>query len=277
MNSAKVQTVVIIDDEDEIRTLMELALAKPGRTVVGFSDSSEALAYLREDRPVDVIVSDVRMAGMDGYALVQRLQENIATAGTPVIFVSANDAADNRLSETGADVEYLRKPFDIADLRARVDALAARRSAPAIDFDAVLAGAVARARTSEGPISLLLVATSPAVDSLSAQRAREVSASIAGVVRAHLRRSDASAVRAPYAFAASLDGCPADRARHIASTIASDLRTQAGELGVDAHVGLGHAKNCHALTVSALFSAAKAAVDDASTDADRFAMQEVAP
>jgi CheY-like chemotaxis protein len=277
MNSGKVQTVVIIDDEDEIRTLMELALAKPGRAVVGFSDSTAALAYLREDRPVDVIVSDVRMAGMDGYALVQRLQERSETASTPVIFVSANDAADNRLAVTGADVEFLRKPFDIADLRARVDALAARRSAPVVDFDVVLAGAVARARKSDGPISLLLVATAPPVGSLSTQRAREVSNSIAGVVRAHLRRSDAAAAYAPYAYAASLDGCPADRARHIASTIAADLHTQAGELGVDAHVGLSHAKDCHELTVSALFGAAKAAVDEATTHAGRFAVQEVAP
>jgi CheY-like chemotaxis protein len=213
---------------------------------------------------------------MDGYALVQRLQERSATASTPVIFVSANDAADSRLTVTGADVEFLRKPFDIADLRARVDAVAARRIAPAPDFEALLAVAVARARKSEGPISLLLVATAPPVGSLSAQRAREVSNSIAGVVRAHLRRSDAAAALAPYAFAASLDGCPADRARQIALTIAADLSTQADELGVDAHVGLAYAKDCRALTVTALFGAAKTAVDEAPARAEKFAMQEVA-
>jgi CheY-like chemotaxis protein len=267
---------VIIDDEDEIRTLMELALAKPGRSVVGFSDSSAALAFLSEHRTVDVIVSDVRMAGMDGYALVQRLQENGATAGTPVIFVSANDAADSRLTAIGAHVEFLRKPFEIADLRARVDALVARQAAPLPDFEAQLAGAVARARKSEGAMSLLLVATAPAVASLPAQRARSVSTSIAGVVRAHLRRSDAAATLAPYAYAASLDGCPPDRARQIAMTIATDLRGCAGELGVDAHVGLAYAKNCGALTLTALFGAAKSALDEAADRADSFAMREVA-
>src|SRR5580704_11655653 len=144
VDTAIEQTIVIIDDEDEIRTLMELALARPGRAIVGFADSSEALAYLREDRPVDAIISDVRMAGLDGYALVQRLQERAETAGTPVIFVSANDAADHQVSAAGVDVEFLRKPFEIAELRARVDAVVARRNAPALDFDAILAGAVAR-------------------------------------------------------------------------------------------------------------------------------------
>jgi len=276
VNSAKMQTVVIIDDEDEIRTLMELALSKPGRAVVGFADAAAALAYLRERRPVDVIVSDVRMAGMDGYALVQRLQEHDDTARTPVIFVSANDAADSRLTAMRADVEFLRKPFEIADLRDRVDTLVDRRKAPVPEFEALLAGAVARARKSEGMMSLLLVATVPAVASLSEQKARSVSLSIAGVVRAHLRRSDAAAVLAPYAFAASLDGCPPDRARQIASTIATDLREQTGALGVETHVGLAYAKDCRALTVAALFGAARSALDEAATHADSLAMREVA-
>ena len=270
------QTIVIIDDEDEIRTLMELALARPGRAVVGFADSSEALAYLREDRPVDAIISDVRMAGLDGYALVQRLQERGETAGTPVIFVSANDAADIRLSETGGEIEFLRKPFDIAELRARVDAVVARRSEPALDFDAILAAAVARAGKNERPMSLLLVATEPPLHMLSAQRARSAALSIAGIVRAHLRRSDEAAMLAPYACAASLDGCPPQRAREIAAAIAADLVAQAGALDVDVYVGLGSASDCRALTFLELFGAAQTAVNAAAVRAERFAMRQVA-
>ena len=276
MDTAIEQTIVIIDDEDEIRTLMELALARPGRTVVGFADSSEALAYLREGRAVDAIISDVRMAGLDGHALVQRLQERGETAGTPVIFVSANDAADQRLSATGAEIEFLRKPFEIAELRARVDAVVARRNTPAVDFDAVLAGAVTRAGKGERPMSLLLVATAPPLHELSAHRARSTAHSIAGIVRAHLRRSDEAAMLAPYACAASLDGCPPHRAREIASTIAADLQTQTDALGVDVRVGLGCASDCRALTFVALFGAAQTAVKEAAARADRFAMREVA-
>jgi CheY-like chemotaxis protein len=278
VDTAIEQTIVIIDDEDEIRTLMELALARPGRAVVGFADSSDALAYLREDRPVDAIISDVRMAGLDGYALVQRLQERGDTAGTPVIFVSANDAADNRLPATGAEIEFLRKPFEIAELRARVDAAVARRNVPGPDFEAIFSGAVATAAAgkSERPMSLLLVATVPALHVLSAQRARSTGHFITGIVRAHLRRSDDAAMLAPYACAATLDGCPPQRAREIASTIAADLRSQAESLGVDIHVGLGCASDCRALTFSALFGAAQTAVKEASARADRFAMREIA-
>jgi DNA-binding response OmpR family regulator len=276
VDTAIEQTIVIIDDEDEIRTLMELALARPGRAVVGFADSSEALAYLREDRPVDAIISDVRMAGMDGYALFQRLQERGETAGTPVIFVSANDAADNRLSATGAGIEFLRKPFEIAELRARVDAVVARRNEPGPDFDAIFAGAVARAGESQHPMSLLLVATVPPLDVLSAQRARNAAHSITGIVRAHLRRSDEAAMLAPYACVAALDGCPPQRAQEIASSIAADLHTQARALGIDIHVGLGCAGDCRALSFAELFGAAQTAANDAAVRTDRFATREVA-
>ncbi len=276
MDTVIEQTIVIIDDEDEIRTLMELALARPGRAVVGFSDSSEALAYLREDRPVDAIISDVRMAGLDGYALVQRLQERDETAGTPVIFVSANDAADIRLSESGAEIEFLRKPFEIAELRARVDAVVARRSEPALDFDAILAAAVATAGKNERPMSLLLVATVPPLQTFATKRARSTALFIAGIVRAHLRRSDEAAMLAPYACAASLDGCPPQRAREIAVAIAADLVAQTGALGVDIHVGLGCASDCRALTFLELFDAAQTAVKAAAVRAERFAMREVA-
>jgi CheY-like chemotaxis protein len=276
VDTAIEQTIVIIDDEDEIRTLMELALARPGRAIVGFADSSKALDYLREDRPVDAIISDVRMAGLDGYALVQRLQERGETAGTPVIFVSANDAADNRLSAGGVEVEFLRKPFEIAELRARVDAVVARRSEPAPDFDAVFAGAVAKAGKGERPMSLLLVATVPPLDALSPRRARSTANAIAGIVRTHLRRSDEAAMLAPYVCAASLDGCPPLRAREIASAIAADLHAQSEALGVDIHVGLGCAGDCRALNFAELFATAKTAAADAAVRADRFAMREVA-
>jgi DNA-binding response OmpR family regulator len=277
VETARDQTIVIIDDEDEIRTLMELALARPGRVVVSFADASAALTYLRGGRPVDAIISDVRMAGMDGYALVQQLQERKDTAGTPVIFVSANDAADARIPSGPADVEFLRKPFEIAELRARVDAIVARRGEPVPDFAAMLAAAVTRAGVDDRPMSLLVVASEPPLDGLSERRAQSVAGFIAGVVRAHVRRSDAAATLAPYACAATLDGCPPLRAREIASRIAADLHARQVALGVDAFVGLAFANDCRSLTAAALFGAAKIAVENAATTADRFAVREVAP
>jgi len=277
VDTARDQTIVIIDDEDEIRTLMELALARPGREVVSFADSSLALEFLREDRLVDAIISDVRMAGMDGYVLVQKLQERSGTAETPVIFVSANDAADARIPSSGAEIEFLRKPFEIAELRARVDALVARRGAPILDFAAILAGAVTRAGADERPMSLLVVACVPPLDGFSAHRARSVAGFIAGVVRAHVRRSDTAATVAPYACAATLDGCPPSRAREIASRIAADLHARQVALGVDAFVGLAYANDCRSLTAASLFGAAKIAVEDAVNKADRFAVREAAP
>ena len=277
VETARDQTILIIDDEDEIRTLMELALARPGREVVSFSDAAAALAFLRGGQKVDAIISDVRMAGMDGYDLVQQLQDREETFGTPVIFVSANDAADARIPSNAADVEFLRKPFEIAELRARVDAIVAQRGAPAPDFAELVAKAMARAGADDRPMSLLVVASAPPLDGLSEHRAHSVAGSIAGVVRAHVRRSDNAAAIAPYACAATLDGCPPSRAREIASKIAADLHARHVALGVDTFVGLACAHDCRSLSAAAMFSAAKIAGGDAATKADRFAVREVAP
>jgi len=262
------QTVVVIDDEDEIRALMELALARPGRTVVGFADGNAALAYLSAGRPVDVVVSDVRMAGLDGYSLVQRLQERTATAGTPVIFVSANDAVDDRLAPVGSDVEYVRKPFDIADLRARVDASIARRAAPVLGFHELLARAIARASEAGDSVSVILVATVPE------QRSPGVASTIAGIVRGCLRRSDTAAMLPPYACAALLAGCPADRARDIASSVAAGLEAGRTSLRCDAHVGLAFARDCSALDAGRMLEFAATAVGAAASAPQRFAMRE---
>src|SRR5690348_48235 len=95
------ETVVIVDDDREIRTLMELALSKPGRTLVGFGDGQAALDFLASADAVDLVVSDVLMEGFDGHRLLRHLRANARTAATPVIFVTAAEAALERIGGLG--------------------------------------------------------------------------------------------------------------------------------------------------------------------------------
>jgi CheY-like chemotaxis protein len=253
------QTVVIIDDDVEIRTLMELALAKPGRSVTCFGDGAEAAEFILSQPRVDCIVSDVRMAGLDGFGLLERIERDNRASGTPVIFVSADDAAPERLGAVSGNVEFLRKPFEIADLRARVDAGALRRSEPSKDFVQCVADAIADSRSRGISVALLVVAA----DGDSSSHAK-----LAALTRTCLRRSDIAGNLAQYACAVLLDGLPQGRAQELGRSIADRLRAQhADQLGSldaeeDAHprVGLAFTDDGANVTIDELLAAAQEAV-----------------
>ncbi|MCB1026952.1 MAG: response regulator transcription factor, partial [Microthrixaceae bacterium] len=110
--------VLVVDDEENIRFLVESGLELAGIDTVSASDGLEALAKASEHRP-DLIVLDVMMPVYDGFEVLQRLRDRGDT--TPVIFLTARDSTDDRvrgLTEGGDD--YVVKPFAIAELVARV-------------------------------------------------------------------------------------------------------------------------------------------------------------
>lgn len=121
--------VLVVDDEENIRFLVESALQLAGIETVSAEDGRAALVAVSEQRP-DLIVLDVMMPGLDGFEVLHRLRD--AGTKTPVIFLTARDSTDDRvrgLTEGGDD--YLIKPFAIAELVARVQLrLAADRQGP---------------------------------------------------------------------------------------------------------------------------------------------------
>jgi len=110
--------VWVIDDDRSIRWVLEKALQRAQMDVTGFSDASEALDALEQDRP-DVIVSDIRMPGMDGLAFLERIQE--CHKDLPVIIMTAHSDLDSAVSAFhGGAFEYLPKPFDIDEATEQV-------------------------------------------------------------------------------------------------------------------------------------------------------------
>jgi CheY-like chemotaxis protein len=245
------QTVVIIDDDVEIRTLMELALAKPGRSVTCFGDGAEAAEFILSQPRVDCIVSDIRMAGLDGFALLERIERDDRASGTPVIFVSADDAASERLGAAGVNVEFLRKPFEIADLRARVDAGALRRSEPSKDFKQRVADAIADSIAGETSVAVLVVA---------ADGDRSSHAELAALTRACLRRSDVAGNLPPYVCAVLLDGLPQGRAQELGRSIADRLRAHDAAQDARPRVGLAYTDDGARATADILLATAHDAV-----------------
>jgi two-component system OmpR family response regulator len=110
--------VLVVDDEENIRYLVESGLQLAGLDTVSASDGRAALAVVSERRP-DLIVLDVMMPELDGFETLRRLRE--AGNKTPVIFLTARDSTDDRVKglTSGGD-DYMVKPFAIAELVARV-------------------------------------------------------------------------------------------------------------------------------------------------------------
>jgi two-component system cell cycle response regulator len=113
-------TILIVDDEPAGRDTLEALLMVRGYDLAFASDGPEALAKAAELTP-DVILLDVMMPGMDGFEVCQHLRSDPLLTEVPVIMVTALDDRDSRLRgiEVGAD-DFVTKPFDRAELRARV-------------------------------------------------------------------------------------------------------------------------------------------------------------
>jgi PAS domain S-box-containing protein len=113
--------VLVADDNADMRDFVERLLGDRWN-VAAVPDGAAALAAVRARRP-DVVVADVMMPELDGFALLAALRADPATRGIPVILLSARagDDATLRAIEAGAD-DYLVKPFTARDLLARVEA-----------------------------------------------------------------------------------------------------------------------------------------------------------
>lgn len=110
--------ILVADDEENVRYLVESALQAQGFETVSTSDGMEALRIIDEGG-IDVAVLDVMMPGMDGFTAVRRARES--GSKVPVIFLTARTSTDDRVQglTIGGD-DYLVKPFAVAELVARV-------------------------------------------------------------------------------------------------------------------------------------------------------------
>lgn len=116
--------ILIAEDDRELRQLFAKALEKQGYATVCVSNGQEALDILEKDY-VDLIISDIMMPQVDGYALVQMLRE--ADNNTPVLMITAKGTFDDMSMgfSSGTD-DYMVKPVNINEMILRVGALLRR-------------------------------------------------------------------------------------------------------------------------------------------------------
>ena len=114
--------ILVVDDNDDNRDMLARRLRRHGYEVLTAAGGRVALASLAT-APVDLVLLDVMMPDLDGYAVLQQLKADPARRDIPVVMISALDELDSvvRCIELGAD-DYLAKPFDPVLLQARIGA-----------------------------------------------------------------------------------------------------------------------------------------------------------
>jgi DNA-binding response OmpR family regulator len=122
-------SVLVVDDDADVRTLVCELLARAGYDVSEAPDGREALRLLYDERP-DLIVLDVSMPGLDGWATLERIRE---LSSVPVVMLSALGAELEKVRALrgGAD-DYVTKPFGRQELLARVESVLRRSPAPEV-------------------------------------------------------------------------------------------------------------------------------------------------
>src|SRR4051794_13027351 len=115
-------TVLVVDDEDDIRELVRINLELDGHRVVCAANGDEALDALRRDAP-DLVLLDVMMPGLDGWEVLGSIkaESDAALADTPVMMVTARtDDLDRIRGAIEGAIQYITKPFQVGQLRQMV-------------------------------------------------------------------------------------------------------------------------------------------------------------
>ncbi len=123
------KNILVVDDTpDNLRLLVKL-LSEQGYKIRVATDGPHALEAARA-KPPDLILLDVMMPGMDGYEVCRQLKAQAETRNIPVLFLSALDQAQDKVKAfTAGGVDYITKPFHVAEVLARVQTHLALQSA----------------------------------------------------------------------------------------------------------------------------------------------------
>ncbi|MEE4208086.1 MAG: phosphate regulon transcriptional regulator PhoB [Parvularcula sp.] len=139
-------TVLVVEDDESLRTLMEYNFGKEDFAVITAKDGEEALFKIEEDKP-DVVILDWMLPNVSGIEVCRRLRQSAETKGLPIIMLTARAEESDRIRglDTGAD-DYVVKPFSMEELTARIRAVL-RRLRPTLVADTVVCGDIEIDRT----------------------------------------------------------------------------------------------------------------------------------
>jgi len=118
--SSSVKTILIADDDEDLRLLVQVTLENPTYRILTAVDGHKAVEAVSQHRP-DLLIIDWMMPGLNGCEVVVQLRENPETASIPVVMLTARDGLDaNEETSSLALAGYLAKPFSPLELIKKV-------------------------------------------------------------------------------------------------------------------------------------------------------------
>jgi signal transduction histidine kinase len=136
MNQQGKHTILIVDDQFlNLRVLMD-ALAPLGYNVIAVKNGFEAIDQISKPNKIDLVVLDLMMPGLSGYEVCQEIRKSYTLPELPVLMVTAAISSQDKVAafEAGAN-DFLPKPFDLAELKARIGSLLTLKDALAKAVD----------------------------------------------------------------------------------------------------------------------------------------------
>jgi two-component system OmpR family response regulator len=129
------RTILLVDDDESLRQVISQYLMQEGYRVITAGSGAEALKLFYSERPAAVLL-DLMMPGMDGWEVCARLRE---LSDAPILLVTARTAQEDKLRgfRLGID-DYLVKPFSLAELAARLQAVLSRSRKAGAESDKIL-------------------------------------------------------------------------------------------------------------------------------------------
>ena len=117
--------ILVVDDEQDLLEILKFNLETEGYEVVTATSAEDAL--LLDIASFDLLLLDVMMGGMSGFAMARQLKDNPATSQVPIIFLTARDTENDTVTgfNLGAD-DYISKPFSLREVMVRVRAVLRR-------------------------------------------------------------------------------------------------------------------------------------------------------
>src|SRR5688572_9692966 len=128
--------ILLVEDNEVNRDMLSRRLQRKGHEVITVGDGEQAVAFARSGRP-DIILMDLNLPILDGWAATRRIKAEIKTRGIPVIALSAHAMSGDRQKAlaTGCD-DYDVKPVDFTRLMGKIESLLHGRGASPVEADA---------------------------------------------------------------------------------------------------------------------------------------------
>jgi len=249
--------VLVVDDNRTNQALMKAHLKQMELLPLLASSAEEGLALAAEEHP-DMIFLDIMMPEMDGYEMCRRLKKDARTRSIPVIFLSAKDQAEDKVAglRLGA-VDYITKPFDPAELKARItivlqmielqERLVAQANTDELTglanrrhFQEMLERELLRAKTNGTEISLMMLDLDHFKninDTYGHLGGDVVLGQLAGLLRGHIQQLDIAARYGGEEFVIILPGASGQSARKSAERLCHRVAEERWKISTE-HVSI---------------------------------------